>query len=124
MSDKNRMNKYQKKIKRWDNLIDKLSKSFNEGEIIDLEGVIYLIGIQELGKFDKIFKKDEKVNLMHIAICKLLEPYGYYKFEFVDEDGWPHYSLNSKLPKLKPGEQSILMKESIISYFLKKGFIN
>ena len=119
-----RMNKDQKKIKRWDNLIDKLSKSFNEGEIIDLEGVIYLIVIQELGKFDKKFKKDEKVNLMHIAICKLLEPYGYYKFEFVDEDGWPHYSLNSKLPKLKPGEQSILMKESIISYFLKKGFIN
>ena len=124
MSDKNRMNKDQKKIKRWDNLIDKLSKSFNEGEIIDLEGVIFLIGIQELGKFDKKFKKYEKVNLMHIAICKLLEPYGYYKFEFVDEDGWPHYSLNSKLPKLKPGEQSILMKESIISYFLKKGFIN
>ena len=57
MSDKNRMNKNQKKIKRWDNLIDKLSKSFNEGEIIDLEGVIYLIGIQELGKFDKKFKK-------------------------------------------------------------------
>ena len=55
MSDKNRMNKDQKKIKRWDNLIDKLSKSFNEGEIIDLEGVIYLIGIQELGKFDKKF---------------------------------------------------------------------
>ena len=97
-----------------------LQSIFNQ----DLKGVIYLIGIQELGKFDKKFKKDEKVNLMHIAICKLLEPYGYYKFEFVDEDGWPHYGLNSKLPKLKPGEQSILMKESIISYFLKKGFIN
>lgn len=113
-----------KKINRWDNLIKKLSNDFNDGELIDLEGVIYLIGIQELGFFDKKFKKDEKVNLMHIAICKLLEPYGYYKFEFVDEDGWPHYSLNSNLPKLKPGEQSILMKESIISYFLKKGFIN
>jgi len=110
--------------KRWNNLIDKLSTNFNDGELIDLEGVIYLIGIQELGQFDKKFKKDEKVNLMHIAICKLLEPYGYYKFEYVDKDGWPHYSLNSKLPKLKPGEQSILMKESIISYFLKKGFIN
>ena len=56
--------------KRWNNLIDKLSTNFNYGELIDLEGVIYLIGIQELGKFDKRFKKDEKVNLMHIAICK------------------------------------------------------
>ena len=71
-----------KKINRWDNLIKKLSNDFNDGELIDLEGVIYLIGIQELGFFDKKFKKDEKVNIMHIAICKLLEPYGYYEFEY------------------------------------------
>ena len=49
-----------KKINRWDNLIKKLSNDFNDGELIDLEGVIYLIGIQELGFFDKKFKKDEK----------------------------------------------------------------
>ena len=61
---------------------------------------------------------------MHIAICKLLEPYGYYKFDFVDHEGWPHYRLKSKLPHLKSGEQSILIKEAIINYFLKKGFIN
>ena len=113
-----------KKINRWDNLIKKLSNDFNDGELIDLEGVIYLIGIQELGFFDKKFKKDEKVNLMHIAICKLLEPYGYYKFEYVDKDGWPHYNLLTSLPQLKPGEQSVLMKEAIIDYFLKKGFIS
>jgi hypothetical protein len=96
-----------KKINRWDNLIKKLSYDFNDGELIDLEGVIYLIGIQELGFFDKKFKKDEKVNLMHVAICKLLEPYGYYEFEYVDKDGWPHYNLLTNLPQLKPGEQSI-----------------
>ena len=67
---------------------------------------------------------DEKVNLMHIAICKLLEPYGYYEFEYVDKDGWPHYNLLTSLPQLKPGEQSVLMKEAIIDYFLKKGFIS
>ena len=109
--------------KIWNNLIDKLSTNFNDGESIDLEGVIYLIGIQELGKFDKKFKKDEKVNLMHIAICKLLEPYGYYKFEFVDEDGWPHYKVKEQLPALKAGEQSILMKEAIVNYFLETKYI-
>ena len=113
-----------KKINRWDNLIEKISIDFNDGQMIDLEGVIYLIGIQELGLFEKKFKKEEKVNLMHIAICKLLEPYGYYKFDFVDNEGWPHYSLKSKSPYLKSGEQSILIKEAIINYFLKKGFIN
>ena len=113
-----------KKINRWDNLIKKLSNDFNDGELIDLEGVIYLIGIQELGFFDKKFKKDEKVNLMHIAICRLLEPYGYYEFDYDDKDGWPHYNLLTNLPQLKPGEQSVLMKEAIIDYFLKKGFIS
>ena len=103
-----------KKINRWDNLIKKLSNDFNDGELIDLGGVIYLIGIQELGFFDKKFKKDEKVNLMHIAICKLLEPYGYYEFEYVDKDGWPHYNLLTSLPQLKPGEQSVLMKDLYI----------
>ena len=113
-----------KKINRWDNLIKKLSNDFNDGELIDLEGVIYLIGIQELGFFDKKFKKDEKVNLMHIAICKLLEPYGYYEFEYVDKDGWPHYNLLTSLPQLKPGEQSVLMKEALVNYFVEKGYID
>ena len=53
-----------------------------------------------------------------------MEPYGYYEFEYVDKDGWPHYNLLTSLPQLKPGEQSVLMKEAIIDYFLKKGFIS
>jgi len=109
---------------RWEEIVTKLSNQFADGDTLDLDAIIYLIGVQELGQLHRRFKKDHKLDLMHIAICKLLEPYGYYEFDFVDEDGWPHYSLNSKLPKLKPGEQSILMKESIITYFLKKGFIN
>ena len=34
--------------------------------------------------FESTPSKDEKLNLMHIAICRLLEPYGYYQFDFVD----------------------------------------
>ena len=61
---------------------------------------------------------------MHIAICRLLEPYGYYAFDFIDDDGWPHYTVKESLPNLKPGEQSILMKEAIVQYFLEKGMID
>lgn len=86
--------------------------------------IIYLIGIQELGQLHRKFKKDEKLNLMHIAICKLLEPYGYYEFDFVDEDGWPHYIMKEQLPALKAGEQSVLMKEAIVLYFEQKEFFN
>ncbi len=108
---------------RWQQLVTILSDRFADGDTLDLDAIIYLIGVQELGQFNKKFKKDEKLNLMHIAICRLLEPYGYYEFELFDEDGWPHYTVKEELPPLKAGEQSILMKGAIVDYFLEKGLI-
>jgi hypothetical protein len=109
---------------KWDLVTKKLSIQFADGDTLNLDSIIYLIGIQELGQGHRKFKKDEKVNLMHIAICKLLEPYGYYEFDFFDEDGWPHYKTLTQLPSLKPGEQSVLMKESIVSYFEALDFLS
>jgi hypothetical protein len=102
---------------KWNLLVDNLSTQFADGDTLNIDAIIYLIGVQELGQGQRKFKKDEKVNLMHIAICKLLEPYGYYEFDFFDNDGWPHYKTINELPNLKPGEQSVLMKEAIVSYF-------
>ena len=102
---------------KWDELVEKLTQQFSEVDELSLDSIIYLIGVQELGQGKKQFKKDEKVNLMHIAICKLLEPYGYYEFDFFDNEGWPHYRIVSNLPNLKPGEQTVLMKEAVIHYF-------
>lgn len=109
---------------RWEQLVKILSDRFADGDPLDLDAIIYLIGVQELGKFNRKFKKDEKLNLMHIAICRLLEPYGYYEFDFYDEDGWPHYTIKEQLPALKAGEQSVLMKGAIVDYFIEKGLIN
>ncbi|MBP9793228.1 MAG: hypothetical protein KBC56_04450 [Flavobacterium sp.] len=108
---------------RWEQLVQILSDKFSQGEDLDLDAIIYLIGVQELGKFSQTYKKDEKLNLMHIAICRLLEPYGYYEFEYFDNDGWPHYKIKEELPPLKAGEQSVLMKEAIVNYFLEKELI-
>lgn len=108
---------------RWETVVTLLSNKFADGETLDLDAIIYLIGVQELGKFNREFKKDEKVNLMHIAICRLLEPYGYYEFDYFDNDGWPHYKVKEELPTLKAGEQSILMKDAIVNYFLEKEII-
>ena len=102
---------------KWDSLILKLTNQFAEGDELNMDGIIYLVGVQELGQGHREFNKDEKVNLMHIAICKLLEPYGYYEFDFFDDDGWPHYKTLTELPNLKPGEQTVLMKEAVINYF-------
>lgn len=114
----------QKLKARWAQVVNLLSDKFSDGEPMDLDGIIYLVGLQELGRWDKSFKKDEKVQLMHIAICRLLEPYGYYRFDYVDDDGWPHYELIKPLPMLKAGEQSLLMKEAIVGYFLDKKLID
>lgn len=108
---------------RWNTLVEQLTLQFAEGDTLDLDAIIYLIGVQELGQIHKTFKKDEKVNLMHIAICRLLEPYGYYEFDYFDDDGWPHYKFKEELPTLKAGEQTVLMKEAIVNYFLEKEYI-
>jgi len=109
---------------KWNNLKTKLSVDFSDNEIIDLDSIIFLIGLQELGQFQKRFNKQKKLEVIHIAVCKLLSDYGYYEFDHKDNDGWPHYKLIKKLPNLKAGEQTILMKKAIINYFVKSNYIN
>lgn len=108
---------------RWKQLQEKLATQFGDGEKPDLDTIIYLIGVQELNQINFKFKKDEKVDLMHIAICRLLEPLGYYEFSHFDDEGWPHYKKVENLPVLKAGEQSVMMKEAIVDYFLEKKYI-
>lgn len=108
---------------QWDEVVHILSHQFADGDTLDLDAIIYIIGLQEKGNIHSKFKKDEKINLMHIAICRLLEPFGYYEFDYFDEDGWPHYKVLEKLPPLKAGEQAVLMKEAIIQYFVEKEVI-
>tara|TARA_B100001248_G_C27332026_1_gene431925 strand:+ start:625 stop:975 length:351 start_codon:yes stop_codon:yes gene_type:complete len=109
---------------KWNNLKTKLSVDFLDNEIIDLDSIIFLIGLQELGQFQKRFNKQKKLEVIHIAVCKLLSDFGYYEFDYTDNDGWPHYKLIKKLPNLKAGEQTILMKKAIINYFMKSNYIN
>ena len=113
-----------KKLKeRWEGLLELLTERFSDAEALDVEGVLYLVGLQELGQIHRKMKKDDNVNLIHIGICSVLEPFGYYRFDFFDEEGWPHFELLEELPPLKPGEQSILMKEALVEYFLNRKLI-
>jgi len=83
----------------------------------DIGAVLYLIGIQELGAGIKDFSKEEKQDLMHIAICKVLSYSGYYSLEGRDEEGWPHWKLMKDLPGFDLLEQETLIKTHIIEYF-------
>ena len=108
---------------QWETLVSVLTERFSETESIDIEGILYLVGLQELGQVHKRFKKDDNVDIIHIGICSVLEPFGYYTFDYFDDERWPHFKLLEELPTLKPGEQSILMKESVVHYFIQKGLI-
>ena len=88
-----------------------------------IETLLFLIGIQELGSGKQKYSKDDKVNLIHIAVCRLLKPFGFYEFEDYDDDGWPMYKQLEELPELKPNEQQLLMKKAIIQYFIDEDLL-
>lgn len=100
----------------WKNTLNKLSKLGFE-DIVDVDAILYLIGVQELGKGPKKYAKDDKINLMHLAVCTILEPFGFYTYSHTDEEGWPHYNATQTLPHLDGNEQERLVKEAIIDYF-------
>ncbi len=91
---------------------------------IAIETILYLIGIQELGSGKQQYSKDDKVNLIHIAVCRLLQPFGFYDFSHYDEDGYPHFTEREPLPELRPNEQTLLMKKAIIQYFIDESLFD
>ena len=86
----------------------------------DLNGLLFLIGVQELGRGKQMFSKEEKQDLMHIGICKVLSYSGYYELQHLDKDGWPHWKLIRKLPHFDLLEQEKLLKMHVIEYFEKE----
>ena len=106
---------------RWWKLEEKLMERF--GKKPDVESVLFMIGIQELGDIHKKFTKEQKQDLMHIAICTVLSPSGYYELSHVDEDGWPHFRQLRAMPEMHPAEQENFLKDHILLYFQQDEFL-
>jgi hypothetical protein len=100
----------------WANLLDFLEKNIGKRPT-DLNAVLFLIGVQELGKGNIRFTKEQKQDLMHIAICKVLSLGGFYELDSLDQDGWPHWKLVNKLPHFDLLSQESLLKHFVIEYF-------
>lgn len=105
--------------RKWNSLLQELDSIIGK-KPKDLNGVLFLIGVQELGHGTKIFSKEEKQDLMHIGICKVLSLTGYYTLEGLDKDGWPHWKLIKKLPHFDLLEQERLLKMHVMEYFEKE----
>jgi hypothetical protein len=100
---------------RWWNLEARLVERF--GKKPDLEAILFLIGVQEFGDFREKFTKEQKQDLMHIAVCNLLAASGYYELESTDEDGWPHFRQLKPMPDMNAVEQENFIKDHVLLYF-------
>ncbi len=100
---------------RWWNLEAKLVERF--GKKPDLETILFLIGIQEFGDIRENFTKEQKQDLMHIAVCSLLSHSGYYELEGIDGDGWPHFKQLKPMPDMNAIEQENFLKDHVLLYF-------
>ena len=105
---------------RWWSLEAKLVERF--GKKPDLETVLFLIGIQETGIIREKITKEQKQDLMHVAVCTLLTPSGYYELENTDKDGWPHFRHLKAMPEMNPIEQENFLKDHVLLYFEQNGF--
>lgn len=100
---------------RWWTLEAKLVERF--GKKPDMETLLFLIGIQEFGDIRPRYTKEQKQDLMHIAVCSLLIQSGYYEIDQYDDDGWPHFRQLKELPVMNPIEQELYLKDHILLYF-------
>src|SRR5690606_3746720 len=102
---------------RWKQVENMLEERF--GKLPDMEGILFLIGINELGQNPKRKKwtKEQKQDLMHIAVCTLLSQDGYFVMTGKDQDGWPHFENIQPIPAGDMQSQERLLKEAAIRYF-------
>ena len=104
---------------RWNTLLAEMETRF--GKRPDLNALLLLIGVQELGQGVAVFTKEQKQDLMHIATCKLFSLSGHYELERIDEDGWPHYKLLRPVPFAFLKEQERMLKWHMLEYFSLDG---
>ena len=107
--------------KRWGRLLEGLQETIGK-KPNDLNGVLFLIGIQELGQGTRPFTKEQKQDLMHVAVCCLLMQSGYYELEGFDAEQWPHFRQLKPLPELMGKEQEDFIKDHGLLYFDKQEF--
>ncbi len=105
---------------KWLELRHKIAASMNRQDVPDLQSILFLIGLQELGWWEsKKFSKEEKQDLMHVGVCTLLEEDGFYEFTGRDHDGWPHFIAVKNFDKKGIEIQEDYLVRNAIKYFEK-----
>lgn len=108
-------------MENWNKIVEFLTERF--GKKPDMNAVLFIIGMRELGEVREEFTKEEKVRLMHLAICRLFSSSGYYELNGVDSKGWPIWEKVRDLPYTDVFEQESLLRQHIIDYFESEGIL-
>ena len=94
------------------------------GKRPDLNAALFLIGMNEVQVVQPEYTKEDKQDLMHVAMCRILESEGLYRFERYDDDGWPHFVKLADLPPMRFIEQERFLKRKVAEYFERKGYLS
>ena len=105
----------------WLQIRHKIKDVMKLEKLPDVNAILLFIGVQELGRWKSHkFKKEEKQDLMHIAVCILLSGEGYYEWDGLDTEGWPHFKKLKEFDLKGQEYQEQYLKEKIIQYFHEK----
>jgi len=100
----------------WLRLRHFIRDTFRTPELPEMEAILFLIGIQELGIIQKKFRKEQKMQLMHDAACLLLSKDGYFQLNGRNEKGWPEWVEGKKMD-MDENDRTRRLQQRIIEYF-------
>lgn len=101
--------------REWQALLQYLEGKFSKKP--DMNGVLFLVGLNVLGLGPQDFSKEQKQDLMHIAVCELLSFAEFYEFAGRDDQGWPHYKILRSPQGMSLAEQEAVLRACAVEYF-------
>ncbi len=99
----------------WNDLCKTLNELF--GIDVDLNGVLFLVGIRERGLSFQHFSKEEKINLINLGSCTLYQQMGLVTRSGTDPDGWPLFHQNALSPVIPEERKLKTLQDCAIRYF-------
>ena len=89
----------------------------------DVRGILFIIGLREMGFNKTKFTKEQKQDLMNLGACTVLSLSGYFRISSVDIEGWPSFEQILPIPAYSNADQETILMEHIIKYFKQQGLI-
>ncbi len=116
---------------RWPEVEEFMAKRFERG--VDLKGILFIIGLREMGNQRRVevsegqakkkYTKEEKQDLMNLALCQATSLDGYFEITHLDEAGWPVWRQIKPMPPMDNKVQEEFIRHYVIRYFESEALI-